>query len=284
MNFINFGEVLFDVFSDKVTLGGAPLNAAAHMSRLGLEGIVVSAVGDDELGRQAIAEVKNLGLSTDGIAVTDKETGKAFVTLVNGNADYSFNEDNAWDNIPLTSNLPAKVEIVYFGTLAQRAEKSRLTLDSILENTKAEHVFFDVNIRKNYYSPEIIRRGLERATILKLNDDEVDIILSNAEDIHSTGLLGLEELKNRYNLELILLTLGGEGSMCLGDSWYRESPGKVTVVDTVGAGDSLSAGFLASYIKNGDIKEALSAGTKVANFVVSKRGAIPSYTTEELGL
>lgn len=81
MNFISFGEVLFDVFSDKATLGGAPLNVAAHMSKLGLDGIVVSAVGNDELGGKALAEIKSLGLSTDGIAVTDKETGKALVIV-----------------------------------------------------------------------------------------------------------------------------------------------------------------------------------------------------------
>ncbi len=283
MNYINFGEILFDVFSDKATLGGAPLNAAVHMSRLGLDGMTVSALGRDALGERALSEIRNLGMNTDGISLVEKETGKAVVTLTDGNADYAFNEDNAWDNIPVPQCLPDKVDIIYFGTLAQRAERSRNTLDYILSHTEADHLFFDVNIRKKYYTKDIIMNGLRKATILKLNDEEVPVILDSA-DILSSGLSGLEKLKEKFSLDLVLLTLGSRGSMCLGDRWYSMEPEKANVVDTVGAGDSLSAGFLASYISDGDITRALRVGTKLASFVVTQRGAIPSYTKELLGL
>ena len=283
MNYINFGEVLFDVFPDRATLGGAPLNAAVHMSRLGLDGMTVSALGRDELGERALSEIRELGMNTDGIAVIGKETGKAVVTLTDGNADYTFNDDNAWDNIPVPQCLPDKVDIIYYGTLARRAEQSRKTLDYILSHTEADHVFFDVNIRKKYYTKEIIRTGLEKATILKLNDEEVPVILEAA-DIAASGQKGLEELREKYRLSLVLLTLGSRGSMCLGDRWYSAEPEKAAVVDTVGAGDSLSAGFLASYMNDGDISRALRTGTKLASFVVTRRGAIPPYTKEALGL
>lgn len=283
MEFLNFGEVLFDVFPDKATLGGAPLNSAVHMTRLGMKGTLISAVGKDALGEEALNEIRSYGLSPDDIAVLDKETGKAVITLTNGNADYTFNEDNAWDNIPLPGNLPSRVDVIYFGTLAQRAQVSRDTLFYILDNIKSDEVFFDVNIRKHYYSDEIIRNGLERATILKLNDEEVDTILKSV-GIDKIGLEGLERLKEEYSLNLILLTLGSHGSMCLGERWYRKEPEAALVVDTVGAGDSLSAGFLSSYLKDHDIEKALEKGTKLASFVVSRRGAIPEYNPSELHL
>ncbi len=283
MNSLVFGEVLFDVFPDKATLGGAPLNVAVHMARLGLSGIVVSSVGNDELGKKALSEIASYGLSLDGIAILEKETGKAVITLHDGNADYTFNSDNAWDNIPVPPNLPGKVDVIYFGSLAQRSIVSRNTLEHILDNVNATEVFFDVNIRKHYYSDKIIREGLKRATILKLNDEEVDIILKAA-GIYEKELVGLQKLKDKYNLELILLSLGSRGSMCLGDKWYRKEPETVEVVDTVGAGDSLSAGFLSSYLKDGDIEKALDRGTRLASFVVSKRGAIPQYDRADLKL
>ena len=274
MDFISFGEILFDVFPDKATLGGAPLNVAGHLTKLGLNGAILSAVGNDELGKRALNEIEALGLSTDMIATLDYETGKAIITLNGKNAEYEFNDPCAWDNIPLQA-LPENVTLIYYGTLAQRGN-SKNTLKELLNSVQSQHRFFDVNIRKHFYSDEIIKEGVENATILKLNDEEVDIVL-DALKIEMRGYRGLEELFKDYNLDLILLTKGKEGTMCFKNKWYRVPCAPVEVVDTVGAGDSLSAGFLASYIKTGDLEKSLLFGSHIADYVVTKRGAIPEY-------
>ena len=274
MDFISFGEILFDVFPDKATLGGAPLNVEGHLTKLGLNGAILSAVGNDELGKRALNEIEALGLSTDMIATLDYETGKAIITLNGKNAEYEFNDPCAWDNIPLQA-LPENVTLIYYGTLAQRGN-SKNTLKELLNSVQSQHRFFDVNIRKHFYSDEIIKEGVENATILKLNDEEVDIVL-DALKIEMRGYRGLEELFKEYNLDLILLTKGKEGTMCYKNKWYRVPCAPVEVVDTVGAGDSLSAGFLASYIKTGDLEKSLLFGSHIADYVVTKRGAIPEY-------
>ena len=274
MDFISFGEILFDVFPDKATLGGAPLNVAGHLTKLGLNGAILSAVGNDELGKRALNEIEALGLSTDMIATLDYETGKAIITLNGKNAEYEFNNPCAWDNIPLQA-LPENVTLIYYGTLAQRGN-SKNTLKELLNSVQSQPRFFDVNIRKHFYSDEIIKEGVENATILKLNDEEVDIVL-DALKIEMRGYRGLEELFKEYNLDLILLTKGKEGTMCFKNKWYRVPCAPVEVVDTVGAGDSLSAGFLASYIKTGDLEKSLLFGSHIADYVVTKRGAIPEY-------
>ena len=274
MDFISFGEILFDVFPDKATLGGAPLNVAGHLTKLGLNGAILSAVGNDELGKRALNEIEALGLSTDMIATLDYETGKAIITWNGKNAEYEFNDPCAGDNIPLQA-LPENVTLIYYGTLAQRGN-SKNTLKELLNSVQSQHRFFDVNIRKHFYSDEIIKEGVENATILKLNDEEVDIVL-DALKIEMRGYRGLEELFKEYNLDLILLTKGKEGTMCFKNKWYRVPCAPVEVVDTVGAGDSLSAGFLASYIKTGDLEKSLLFGSHIADYVVTKRGAIPEY-------
>ena len=248
--------------------------AKIGLTKLGLNGAILSAVGNDELGKRALNEIEALGLSTDMIATLDYETGKAIITLNGKNAEYEFNDPCAWDNIPLQA-LPENVTLIYYGTLAQRGN-SKNTLKELLNSVQSQHRFFDVNIRKHFYSDEIIKEGVENATILKLNDEEVDIVL-DALKIEMRGYRGLEELFKEYNLDLILLTKGKEGTMCFKNKWYRVPCAPVEVVDTVGAGDSLSAGFLASYIKTGDLEKSLLFGSHIADYVVTKRGAIPEY-------
>ncbi len=275
MNFISFGEILFDVFKDSAKLGGAPLNVASHMTKLGLEGLIISAVGDDELGGRALREVRKNGLSTDGIKLSDYPTGRADVVLVNHSADYTFNSPCAWDDVTYDGKLPESVDIIYFGSLVQRSETSRNTLKRILSTVKAKNIFFDVNIRKNFYSEDILLSGLKAATILKVNDEEIDLILgyAKAKDIR--------ELMERYSVDMVLLTLGANGSMIYTkDGEIRQSSHVEKLVDTVGAGDSLSAGFLATLTRTGNAELALEVGATLADFVCSQRGAIPEYSDE----
>lgn len=276
LDFISFGEILFDCFTDKEVIGGAPLNVAGHMAKLGLNGRMISAVGSDALGRRAIEEIKEIGLSVDGIKVVNGyPTGRADITLVGKNADYTFNEPCAWDHI--TNNSDNSARLLYFGTLAQRSEISRKTLKKLLE-CSYEHIFFDVNIRKHFYTPEIINESLKAATILKMNDEELPLILSIA-GIKESGKTALEELARVYGIKTILITEGKKGTMLFHEgSILHEGTAEVEVVDTVGAGDSLSAGFLTTLLKTGDIRKALRVGASLADFVVTQRGAIPAYS------
>jgi fructokinase len=278
MRYVSFGEILFDVFPDKKTLGGAPLNVAAHLSKLGGDGIIVSALGDDELGREARECIASFGLDASFIVTSRYPTGRADITLSGKNADYTFNFPCAWDDITLNKEPRGAYELVYFGTLAQRSETSRDALEEILSSIKARTVFFDVNIRKHFYTKEIIRRGLEYATILKMNDEELPLVADLCSlEASSEGEM-VRKLMDEYRIPVVLLTKGKKGSTCYQEDQKIDMPcGNVAVVDTVGAGDSLSAGFLTSFIATGDARKALFVGSTLADYVCAHRGAIPDY-------
>lgn len=282
MDFISFGEILFDVFKDEKKLGGAPLNVALHLTKLGAKGKLISALGKDELGKSALKELASSGIDLSLINIVEEPTGRADIVLTNSNADYFFNAPSAWDKIKIEcEKLPKKTDLIYFGTLSQRDEISRLSLYSLLDNVKAKEIFYDVNIRKNFHSKEIIETGLNRATILKLNEDELPLIL-NLLNINALTLeKGAEKIQEQYNLSVILLTLGKRGSAAYdGFSWYKEGIKDVSVVDTVGAGDSLSAGFIYTYLKTKDIQKSLLIGSTIADFVVTQKGANPPYSKD----
>ena len=273
MDYIIFGEILFDCFKDVRTVGGAPLNVAFHLSRLGLKGRVISAVGDDELGHLALSKIKEVGLDNKDIAILKGvETGRADITMQGKNAVYEFNYPSAWDMIPYPEDLPKEASIIYFGSLAQRSKKSRETLKRILKAVNAKYIFFDVNIRKDFYTKEIIEEGLKACTILKLNDEELPLILS------LTSSSSISMLMEKYSINNLLLTEGKKGTTLITKEKELHSDiTPVEVVDTVGAGDSLSAGFLYALLKYNDENKAVSVGSTLADYVVTKRGATPSY-------
>ncbi len=273
-DFISFGEILFDCFDGMQTLGGAPLNVSVHLSRLGFGGCIISAVGNDSLGRKALEEIRNTGLSTERIAVLDGvATGRADVVLSADDADYEFNSPAAWDMIPYPERIESHASVIYFGTLAQRCAASRTALRRLLSNMTADTVFFDVNIRKSFYTGDIIREGLRAATVLKMNDAEVPIVL------RESGCSSPDEICRRYSVSDVIITEGKQGSSLIKNdgSITRYSAGSSDAVDTVGAGDSLSAGFIASLLKGMTTEEALRIGSVLADYVVTKHGATPEY-------
>jgi fructokinase len=278
VKYLAFGEILFDVFPDKRTLGGAPLNVAAHLSKLGGEGAIVSAVGDDELGREARKEIMSFGLDESYLKTSAYPTGRADISLVGKNADYTFNEPCAWDDITLVKAPESRYDLIYFGTLAQRGATSRDTLEDLLSSVPSREVFFDVNIRKRFYTEDIIHRGLEYATILKMNDEELPLISSLSGGPEANEERMVRFLMDEYRIPVVLLTKGKHGSTCYQEDKKIDMPcGDVPVADTVGAGDSLSAGFLTSYLATNDAKKALAVGSTLADYVCAHRGAIPPY-------
>ncbi len=286
MKSLAFGEILWDVFADHQTLGGAPLNVAGHLARLGADSCIVSAVGADRRGDEALSLVRALGVGADYVsALPGLPTGTATIFLDKGIPSYEFNDPCAWDAIDLSEEQlkaiqSAEWDVVCFGTLAQRSPASRACLRRILESVSAKTVFFDVNLRKNYYSREILEDGLKFADILKVNDEEVailaallDIPLSaDTEESFADAMIG------RYGLRIVLVTLGKAGALArYAGETVRSVPAKVAVVDTVGAGDSFSAGFLAALGRGCPVSRALSFGAELADFVVTRKGAIPEY-------
>lgn len=279
-----FGEILWDVLPQKKCLGGAPFNCAAHMNRLGFNTTMISALGDDALGTEALRVISQEQMDSSFIQVqNDFPTGQTDVVLKNGSPSYEFNMPCAWDAISLDEGMLANIaslqlDVFCFGSLVQRSKKSRDTLFSILKIIRSPIIFFDVNLRKEFYTKDVIARSLEYATILKLNNEELPILCSMF-GYPQDELAFLKNISFDFNLDGVILTKGSQGAMAwFENTQYQVCPGPVHVVDTVGAGDSFSAAFLFVYAQTHAVQKALEAGSALADFVVSHDGAIPSYT------
>ncbi|RKY12161.1 MAG: carbohydrate kinase [Planctomycetota bacterium] len=279
---VGLGEILWDVLPDGKQLGGAPANFAYHSHVLGVEGVVVSCVGQDELGKEILESLTNLGLSTDYIAIdAEHPTGTVTVELDSeGNPEYTIHEDAAWDFIPSTPELrelAAKADAVCFGSLSQRSRTSQETVRQFLEATHSGCIrVYDINLRQQYYSKEIIDDMLTRAEVLKLNDEELPVVASllgiKGED---NAVLG--SILKRYGLRLIVLTRGGEGSLLFGDGEISicRSSDSIEIADTVGAGDAFTAAVTAGLLRGKKLDEINKFANRLAGFVCTQVGATP---------
>ncbi|MGB9677599.1 MAG: carbohydrate kinase family protein [Candidatus Ratteibacteria bacterium] len=285
---IVFGEALFDVIEGNEYLGGAPFNLTCHLKKIGVDVIFVSAVGKDKRGEKIIEAMKKFNLSRDFISIVeDYPTGIVNVKLIKGHPDFEIVYPSAWDFIDLEEEKIRKlyneeVEMFCFGSLALRSEKTKntfLRLDSILKNCKK---FCDINFRKPFYNKEIVETLLKTTDILKLNENELKET-SEMFKIKGSYEEMMKGLIEKFNIEIICVTLGENGAMMLWmDKFYREEKIKVKVVDTVGAGDAFSAGFINGYINGLSPEEILKMANKLGAFVASKRGAIPEYNFEDI--
>lgn len=288
MKILSFGEVLWDVYTDKKFIGGAPLNFAAHLAIHGEKVAMLTTVGDDELGSEAAQIIRNFGIDDSYVGVTDKlETGKCLVSLdENQVPSYNLLHNVAYDHID-TSIGTEKFDILYFGTLALRDDYNRKSLSELIENNNFREIFVDVNIRPPFYDDKIIDFAAKNATILKISKEELHIILGGMK-LNETKSIeeNIEDISLKFaNLKLIILTCGSEGAMvydCSTQQNYRCAAGKEKPVSTVGAGDSFSAGFLHKFIRGEDISICLAYATKLADFVVSRYDAVPNYRCEDL--
>lgn len=284
MKILAFGEILWDVFETKKEIGGAPFNFAAHMAKLGADCYMVSALGMDELGIEAIKIVKQFGIKTDYISILDKPTGYCRVTFDGNTPQYELVKGVAYDFIP-KQDINESFDAFYMGTLAQRSAVSEASLLALFEKINVKEVFFDINIRQNYYSREIIENSLKKATILKISREEMDIFsqlgiadTSNIEELCKT-------LSQKYSLKLILVTLDKDGAMlfdCKNKAAIYSRKPESKVVSTVGAGDSFSACFLYNYLNGVNPEVCLDRAVTLSDYVVTKLGAIPEYETSLL--
>ncbi len=284
---VGMGEALWDILPEGKKIGGAPANFAYHVSQFGLPSCVVSAVGDDSLGKESIENFTSKGLNQH-IAEVPYPTGTVQVEIDQaGIPQYDIKENVAWDNIPFTPELEAlarKTKAVCFGSLAQRNVVSRTTINSFLD-AMPEHedrlIVFDVNLRQGFYNKEILCNSMERCNILKINDEE----LVTVSRMFGYPGIDLQDkcwiLLGKYNLKMLILTCGINGSYVFtpGSVSFQPTP-KVEVADTVGAGDSFTAAFIANILKGKSVAEAHSLAVQTSAFVCTKKGAMPVLPEE----
>ena len=278
---VGLGEVLWDVFPDGPRFGGAPANFACHAAQLGADARMASAVGNDELGNKALKALQEKQVKTDCVRQMPYPTGTVTVQLDEaGKASYEFAEDTAWDHLEWSedlANLAKQSSAVCFGTLGQRSETSRKTIQRFVKAVPAETSLrvFDINLRPPFYTEEIILESLRLANVLKLNDDELPILAKLCE-LSGTDVEIMRELSQRYGLRLVALTRGNRGAVLCRDGKVSESAGVETnVVDTVGAGDSFTAALVTGLLEDRELDEINKAACKIAAYVCSQPGATP---------
>ena len=285
MKVLAFGEILWDVFPDKKHLGGASLNFGAHLAKHGHEAYMLSALGQDSLGDEAMEQVLAWNIRGDYVyRLADQATGACIVTLdEKGLPSYDLKNNVAYDYIP--GEAAGEFDVLYFGTLALRGDYNRASVKKLLAEKQFAHIFVDMNIRPPYYSPETAAMAAENATILKISDEELGVVakLLNMECLEPAAFA--KALAAKYqNLQYVIITLGGDGAYalnCKADKEYACPCEKVEVVSTVGAGDSFSAAFVHQLMGGADLEQCLKYASKVAGFVVSRQGAVPDYTAEQ---
>jgi fructokinase len=284
-----FGELLWDLLPVGKVLGGSPANFIYRINSFGDHGTLLSKVGSDQAGEEARESLVKLGVSDDNIQ-TDYEfpTGRVEVKIDDfGNADYTICTGVAYDHIEINAemmNAFSEANCVCFGTLVQRYGISKNTLRELLHQSEGVVKFLDINLRRKCYTASTIEDSLIMADILKTNDEELTITKELLQ-LSGHNLKDLaKELILKFNLNIVLVTLGENGAFCLssdGDFFY--DPGyKVVLADTVGAGDAFSAGFVHCYMNGFSILEALQFGNASGAMVATTTGATSPISKQEI--
>jgi len=279
---VGLGELLWDMLPGGKHLGGAPANFAYITTLLGGEGIVASRVGHDNLGEEAIAEVRALGLSEQSIQRDSAHaTGIVRVDVdKQGCAEFEIEQPSAWDFFEWTpewSALARSVDAVCFGSLAQRAPISRATIAKFIAEVRREAIrIFDVNLRAPFYDSDVVAESMKTADILKVSDEEIPKVMALVGLTHSNEAASARQLIDRYEFKLVCITRGGKGSLLVTANDSHEQPGiAVSVADTVGAGDAFTAALVHSYLRGEDLAAMNRLANRVGAWVASERGPTP---------
>jgi len=279
----SFGEIIWDIYGEERKIGGAPLNICAHASIYGFDSYLISAVGDDELGREALNIIKNFGIHPDYIAsLPDIPTGRCIVSLNEKRIPaYDISKNVAYDRISAIEKLSG-FDVLCMGTLALREDYNLNSLKKIINDSEFSEIYADLNIRPPHYSKKSVCFCLENASMLKISDEELPSVLNLLSIKYNSVESAAYAISELYpKIKLIIITRGDKGSFCLdtvrNTTYYSEAV-KTNVVSTVGAGDSFGAAFLAAYFKDHDIEHALKIASHISSYVVSSIEAIPKGT------
>lgn len=277
---VGLGEVLWDMLPEGRKIGGAPVNFAYHAGQFGIDTMAVSAIGNDKLGEDTIAEMNGKHLNHIFPSVP-YPTGSVQVKLdEKGVPAYDIKENVAWDNIPFTNEIESvarSCRAVCFGSLAQRNAVSRNTIRKFIESTPSGCIrIFDINLRQNFYTSNVIRDSLEHCNILKINDEEI-MLVSRMFNYDSSNIENVcRTIMEDFSLEKVILTCGTKGSYIFtkGGVSFMPTP-KVNVADTVGAGDSFTGSFCAAILRGLPVAEAHKKAVEVSAYVCTQNGAMP---------
>jgi fructokinase len=285
---LGIGELLWDVLPEGPRLGGAPANFTVMAGRLGNHAAVLSRIGRDDLGRKAVEQLDPLPADTEYLQVDPvHETGRVTVKFKHGQPEYTIHEPAAWDFLELSDEwvrLAERADAICFGSLAQRSLESRQTIQTLAAQTHARCVrVFDVNLRAPFYSSEVLQESLELATVMKMNDTEVPLVLGllglPVFDAQAPGALrsGAERLLAEFpTLTMVAVTCGGSGSLLVTrDAWHRHTGISVKVADTIGAGDAFTAAMAHYMLRGADLATLNEAGNRWGGWVASQVGAMP---------
>lgn len=276
------GEILWDIFPDAKCLGGAPFNVVCNTTRLGMKGSIVSGVGQDVLGMEILDAIKREGVNAECMTINPYfPTGTVSVSLDNkGKPNYVIHENTAWDHLEWNENislLAGKCDAVVFGSLAQRSPSTRTLILRFLRQRFKKSCLrvFDVNLRKPYIDRTIIINCFPLIEILKLNDDEFEII-GNMLDARGNTDKTIKILMEDYGIPFIAITRGDKGSLLIRDGEVSNHPGyKVDVIDTVGAGDAFTAAMIVGALNGKSLDEINDNANRLASYVCTQRGALP---------
>lgn len=277
---VGLGEVLWDMLPEGRKIGGAPVNFAYHAGQFGIDTMAVSAIGNDKLGEDTIAEMNGKHLNHIFPSVP-YPTGSVQVSLdEKGVPAYDIKENVAWDNIPFTNEIESvarSCRAVCFGSLAQRNAVSRNTIRKFIESTPDGCIrIFDINLRQNFYTSNVIHDSLELCNILKINDEEI-MLVSRMFNYDSSNIENVcRTIMEDFSLEMVILTCGTKGSYIFtkGGVSFMPTP-KVNVADTVGAGDSFTGSFCAAILRGLPVAEAHKKAVEVSAYVCTQNGAMP---------
>ncbi len=281
LNVLCFGEVLWDVLPAGRHAGGAPMNVAYHLNRLGIKGWPVSSVGDDDLGRELLTQLQEWGLPGDLISVTaSRPTGTVEVTLEAGSPSYEIVENVAWDRIGIPGSMPAgsvPAAAIVFGSLALREAHNSRSLGALFQSSPSALRIFDVNLRPPFDDPGRVWRLAGGADVVKLNDEELATLLELPDVVDTES--AVRRFASRADSERVCVTCGANGAGLLDrGTWHWVESRPVTVNDTIGAGDAFLAallyGILTSPERPGD---NLTFASHLAGYVAASEGATPDY-------
>jgi fructokinase len=295
-NVVGLGELLWDLLPEGPRLGGAPANFAVMAGRLGDHAAIASRLGADNLGAKTRRVLGGLPVDVSLLQTdADLATGTVTVAIEDGEPHYTIHEPAAWDRLAFTrewSDLAERADAVCFGTLAQRDRHARQTILSFLDATRASCVrVFDANLRAPFWSGDTLRESLARATILKLNADEMPLVLLGTgacpyptEALDDRDLVrGARRLLERYPIRMVCVTLGGSGSLLATREEHHRHPGlPATVRDTVGAGDAFTAALTHYYLQDAPLAVLNEAGNRWGGWMASQSGAMPPLVPEKV--
>lgn len=280
---LGIGELLWDVLSEGKRLGGAPANFAVMAGRLGNHAAVLSRVGRDELGSEAVEVLNGFPVDTEYLQIdAERETGRVTVALKDGQPEYTIHQPAAWDALELSDEwvqLAERADAICFGSLAQRCRQSRMTIQELVAETREDCLrVFDVNLRPPFYTSEVIEESLELASVFKMNDAEVPQVcellgLSAEGELKDAARRVLREFPE---LRLVAITRGGNGSLLVAREEWHEHPGvPAKVADTIGAGDAFTAAMMHYLLRGANLAVVNEAGNRWGAWVASQRGAMP---------